>query len=84
MIVIRVEMWPGGDRARAYPLGSAHIINDGTGTRTRGNYIVKLFGKQDRPLEPAGAVARFPRAAMHVWDLIYCCLRATRGRRNGD
>lgn len=43
MIVVKMELWPGGDESRMRPLGTVHIINDGTGSVARGNYTVEAF-----------------------------------------
>ena len=41
MIYVRVELWPRGNRSGARVLGEATIANAG-GTRSRGNYQVRL------------------------------------------
>jgi hypothetical protein len=52
MIVVTIELWPGGDRERKKPLGGLIIENDGTGTGGLGNYKVyalhggRYFGKE--------------------------------------
>ena len=43
MLVVKLEVWPGGDATRAYKVGEAHIVNDMTGTAERGNYDVALL-----------------------------------------
>ena len=43
MLIVKLEVWPGGDKSRAYPVGEAHIINDLTGTPSHGNYDVQLM-----------------------------------------
>ena len=40
MLVIRVELWPGGDPSEARLLAGGYIINDGSGTRESGNYQI--------------------------------------------
>ncbi len=42
MVVVRIELWPGGDREKARPLGLAFISNDETGNTAAGNYDVHL------------------------------------------
>jgi hypothetical protein len=38
MIVVKFEMWPGGNEENKYPLGAVFITNDGSGTGDKGNY----------------------------------------------
>lgn len=86
MIYIRIEMWPGGDRANARVLGEATITNDGKGTEDAGNYNAVLFKSPEYAREPgvwkSGRVENFPRARLGPWDLLYRALRAMIGRRN--
>jgi hypothetical protein len=42
MVVCKIEIWPGGDKDKARPLGVMMIANDGTGDADRANYAVKL------------------------------------------
>jgi hypothetical protein len=42
MIVVRIELWPGGDEGRKRLIGQARIANDGSGTAEVGNYDVRL------------------------------------------
>lgn len=71
MIVVRVEMWPQGDKTRAYPLALMTMTNDGTGSKTEGNYDVALshagihYPPKDAPPDKVvwkiGRVEGFPR-----------------------
>ena len=91
MIVVRVELWPLGNKERSRHLGTAVIANDGTGTRDRGNYHVLLgkFGEQDperllRVKSAAwrrGRVEGFPRIVQGPWDLLGRALAGTLGAR---
>ena len=73
MIVLKIEMWPRGEEAKAYPLGSAHIWNDATGTASTGNYGFKLFRKDGRQYRD-GVITKFPRKRLLVWDLLFRAL----------
>ena len=42
-LVVRIELWPGGDEARKSVKGTLVISNDGTGSVTMGNYDVTLL-----------------------------------------
>ena len=74
MIVVRVELWPGGWERKARELMRLHIINDGTGNSKRGNYRVMLFRKGNRSVLRSGRVEDFPRRSYHVGRLIYRAL----------
>ena len=73
MIVLKIEMWPRGEEAKAYLLGSAHIWNDATGTASTGNYGFKLFRKDGRQYRE-GVITNFPRKRLLVWDLLFRAL----------
>jgi hypothetical protein len=38
MVVVTIEMWPGGDEGKKYPIGQVTLTNDGTGDSVAGNY----------------------------------------------
>lgn len=87
MIVIKVELWPKGDPARAKDMGFATIENDGTGTDKAGNYKVTLFkwtkgGKGSRSIWKQGGVSGFDRMKRGPWDLLFRALRGILGARN--
>lgn len=66
MIVVKMELWPGGDHTRARILGIIQIANDGTGDVNFGNYTVeashagKYFNKRKEPYR-RGRVRGFRR-----------------------
>jgi hypothetical protein len=73
MIVIKVEMWPGGDEATKYEHGQVRITNIG-GTRERCDYKVELF-KSPRLARTVGVWRRavvkdFPRLRLGLYDLL--------------
>lgn len=82
MIVVNVELWPGGDASRKRLLSRAVIGNDGTGSVGTGNYNVWLgrVGVMELPHRrkpwKQGRVEGFPRARLNSWHLIYRALRA--------
>lgn len=84
MIVITVELWPGGSPERKELLGTGIIANDGTGTATRGNYRA-VFSKRGDTVQDllkkkiwrAGGVSGFPRKQLTAWDLLGLALTST-------
>lgn len=74
MIVVRVDL-VSAVTGRTSPLGSMRISNDGTGTRTRGNYNGETLRKGHDPLRlgghvRSGRVEGYGRVAKPVWDLV--------------
>lgn len=53
------------------------IVNDGSGTRTRGNYDVRLYprGGSNRPIRTA-RVENWPRQARPPWRLFQAAMEA--------
>ena len=88
MIVIRIELWPKGDKGMARLLGEGHIANVG-GDLDYGNYRVSLlrspeYAKASNVGKPwrRGEVSHFPRRRLGPWDLLLRALVATVGARN--
>jgi hypothetical protein len=69
VIVVKIEMWPGGDQSKAYPIAVGVIVNDGTGTKSKGNYEFSLGLK--RPNWRVGKVFDYPRQRLNVWHLLH-------------
>lgn len=84
MMVVKIELWPGGDENLAKPIGEIRIINDATGTGERGNYEVELAhaGKfYGRPGHyKTGNVRGFLRT-LSPYHLLQMALNATIGGR---
>lgn len=81
MLVIKIELHPHGDPTRAKTLATGTIGNIGTGTWTRGNYIVNLYDAAGR-LWKTGEVEDFPRTRLLAWDLLARSLFNILGDRN--
>lgn len=85
MIVIKIELWPGGCKDKAYEIGKMVLINDGNGTPTLGNYHVYLSKQRHKPSKRTLTASwrtklmGFPRRRLGVYHLIYQALRATVG-----
>lgn len=83
MVVIRAELWKGGDPNNKVHLGTAYITNKG-GSETVANYEVKLTKRNSETLIwKQGTVGGFPRKRLGVWDLLYRALKHIVGDRNG-
>lgn len=72
MIVVDAQLVPfGNTKLPGTYLCRVHIINDGSGTRTRGNYEVKLFSKGLNPrLLKETEIKDWPRQSKPAWRLI--------------
>ena len=79
MLRITIEFLPGGSEARARRLGTACIVNDGSGDPAHGNYKVTLSRRGGKERE--GKVLGFPRKRLGPWDLLLRALAATVGER---
>ncbi len=76
MIKIIVELHPYGDESRKQVLSEAKIWNDGTGTKTRGNYKFQILTQGSSGIWKSGSLANFPRKQKNVWYLLFLCLNS--------
>jgi hypothetical protein len=80
MIIVRVELLSAVS-GKTTELARMEIINDGTGTLSRGTYVGTSFiGRDSAALDrqrpsKRGRVERYPRQALHVWNLVTLMLR---------
>lgn len=80
MIVVKIEMWPGGDEEGAYELGRSYIRNRGDNPRHphRGNYEIKVCRKGHTEFKGwsaikasrQGEVFNWPRLSYNIWRLV--------------
>jgi hypothetical protein len=79
MLVIKIEMWPGGDQSRAYPHGEIRITNISEGAQRSaaslvGDYLVELFKSPKLAKAPGvwkrATVRGFPRRRLGTYDLL--------------
>lgn len=87
MIVVKLELWPGGDESRAVDLGKA-IIANASGLADLSGYEVRLlkgeaYSRRPGDLYKAGRVPAFPRKDKRwgPWELLALALEATVGER---
>jgi hypothetical protein len=85
VLVVRIELWPGGNEQQKRDLGTAFIVNDMAGTRQLGRYNVMLskWGRPDTPWR-VGRVDGFDRLRGSPWDLLRKAITAATGSRNAD
>lgn len=74
MIVVKVELWPGGREERKREIGRMTLANDCRTTITdpnRGSYNVKLMrrGTTDK-VQKTTRVEDYPRKSYPVWELV--------------
>jgi hypothetical protein len=81
MLVVKIELWPGGyeDKKRLLAMGT--ITNTGSGSLTKGDYFVDLRDAAGRPWKH-GSVTDFPRKRLLAWDLLCRALKNVVGERN--
>lgn len=82
MIRVTIELVPRGDESKKTHLGTAEIVNDGTGTMETGNYTIRL-SKWGKPTQTwrQGELKGFPCQRLGPWDLLAMALIATIGNR---
>ena len=80
MIIVKIELHPGGDHSKAREIGRLKIANIG-GTSARGNYAASLFDAAKK-LYRLVEVTNFPRNRLLAFDLLYRVLLAAVGDRN--
>lgn len=76
MILIKVELWPGGFESGKQTLGEARIWNT-TGSGPRANYGYELRGKSGAHIAE-GTLKNFPRKRLLGWDLVRWMLNIAR------
>ena len=82
MLVVKIELWPHGQKKKRKEIGRMYIGNDGTGSPMRGNYDVYVCSEGQTEPPPDGAYARagrveqYPRQGYTVWQLIKRALNA--------
>jgi hypothetical protein len=87
VIVVTIEMWPGGDKSRKHELGRTYVFNDAAGTASRGNYEVRVCRKGSFDADPReivegtgftrkGRVDNWPRKSYNIWRLVLRCLQS--------
>ena len=83
MIRITIELLPLGSEIGKRHLGTAEIVNDGTGTAIISNYDVRLskWGAPKSTWKKTRVVG-FNRRKRGPWDLFYVALRNAIGSRN--
>lgn len=74
MIRITVDLVSAIHPSRSRRLGVMHIINDGTGSKTRCDYMASLVDKRGRAYRTA-KVHGHPRLAVSMWQLVAKALR---------
>jgi len=77
MIVVKVELWPGGYEAKAKEIGRLLIHNTCYERDSpRGDYGVRLLRKGSRLTRRTAEVLNHPRLSADVWNLVRKALEA--------
>ena len=78
MLRVTIELLPLGVESRKRTLGTVLIINDGSGSATRGNYDVRVLSSNGRTFN-LGRVTGFPRRREGAVKLLLLALKAALG-----
>jgi len=73
MIKITIEMWPRGYEQNKKKIAEMTIVNDGSGTKTKGNYYFNMWLKRFAPWK-SGKIENFSRGSKNIYYLIQQCL----------
>jgi len=90
MLVIKIELWPGGHESKARVIGKAVIVNQAVATLLSdgavGDYRCELRGgtATGNPdyLWKTARLKNFDRRRGGVWDMLYLLLHKAVGARN--
>lgn len=69
MIVIDIKLVSARGREHDRMLGRVKLGNDGTGTKTRGNYTAVFFSRAKRRFKTK-RILFYPRKAKSIWALL--------------
>ena len=76
MVVVKIELWPGGYETNKRDLGTILIANDGTGTSTIGNYDVRVMSRGKKPrILKTGRVEGYKRKTTSPHRLVLAALQ---------
>jgi hypothetical protein len=84
MLVIQVQMWPGGDKSKAYSMGTLTVALDPSTLATditRG-YTWRITRFKDKGTWKSGRIDGHNPKTRGPWDLIFRILRSAVGVRN--
>lgn len=83
MIIVQAALLSGIDSSMS-SLGRLEITNDGTGTASKGNYIVVLYsrGANGRKIRTA-KIKNWPRNAKTAWALVTAAIEAVKPKKKG-
>lgn len=86
MLVVKIELWPRGDRTKSREIGRTYIANvSGGGKRADYEVAVCRKGSNKCPLVPnrpaikaarRGEVKDYPRLSYNVWRLVIRALKS--------
>ena len=79
MLVVKIEMWPGGRESKAFEIGRMLIHNTSwTGKQARrGDYAIRLMRKgSPKAVSRTADVLDYPRLSYPVWKLVRRALEA--------
>lgn len=79
MLVIKIELHS-AITGTVTEIGRMHIINNGRGSHTRGEYDVEIMRRGTRKVQRRAMVRDYPRLSYTVWELVRRALVAGLGK----
>jgi hypothetical protein len=66
VLVVRVELWPGGDPTRIKEIACVTIVNDGSGDELKGNYDCASIRCGQSHMDPTTKPVRTARVEQYL------------------
>jgi len=84
MLVIQIQMWPKGDKTKAYSLGTLKVALSRTLSKNFSNrgYDWDITKKGDKGTWKKGQITGHNPRVRGQWDLVYRILKQAVGERN--
>lgn len=82
MVVVQIEMWPQGDKTKAYSLGSMSIALKGVNEKGLRNYDWLITKFKGNGVWKRGSIGDHNPKTHGPWDLLYRILCLAVGTRN--
>lgn len=82
MLVMQIQMWPKGDRSKAYSVGTLKVALTDINDKGHRSYNWSLSKFRDRGVWKTGTIDGHNPRCRGPWDLIFRILRKAVGQRN--
>ena len=81
-LTAKINLHPHGNLDHLQNIGTIVIVNNGTGTDSKGNYDYVLYKRSSGSVWKQGKIEDFPRKRLGGYDLLFRVLEKVVGDRN--